>query len=133
MQNKISAELEARLLAWVSGEATADEIAELERLAAEKPELAARRRRIEATLRVVAEGLAPDREPMRMSESRRAALLKELESTAKAPEVAAVTPSLVALKRKQRMERQWMMAAAACVTVGLFLSFMLFPSYQKGR
>ncbi|HEY4989684.1 MAG TPA: von Willebrand factor type A domain-containing protein [Opitutaceae bacterium] len=131
-QNQISAGLEARLLAWVSGEATADEIAELERLVAGKPELAAHKRRIEATLRVVADGLAADREPMRMSESRRAALLKELGATAKAPEIA-VTPSLVALRRKQRMERQWMMAAAACVTVGLFLSFMLFPSYQKGR
>src|SRR5580692_10394528 len=69
-------EMEARIVAWISGETSASESAELEGLASEKPELAAFRRRVEAMQRLAAEAVAPDRETLRMSEERRAELME---------------------------------------------------------
>jgi Ca-activated chloride channel family protein len=129
-QDQVSAELEARMLAWLSGEASAQEAAELERLVAEKPMIAAHRRRIEAVIGLLKDGLAIDKAPMRLSDARRAALLREIGAPSKAPE-AEPTPTLVAIQRKHRIERQWMMAAAACLTIGLFLSLMFTPAYQR--
>jgi Ca-activated chloride channel family protein len=75
MQAWIEPELEARVVAWVAGEASAFEIAELERLMAEKPELAIFKRRIEAVHGLVGEAMRPDAQPLRMSAERRAKLL----------------------------------------------------------
>jgi protein TonB len=69
-------EMEARIVAWISGEASASESAELEGLAASRPELAAFRRRVEAMQRLAAEAVAPDRETLRLSEERRAELME---------------------------------------------------------
>ena len=86
MDTWIEPELEARVVAWVAGEASAFEVAELERLLTEKPELAVFKQRIEAVQGLVAEAAAPDREPMQLSESRRAQLLQTLGSGVAAPE-----------------------------------------------
>ena len=119
MPNQIPAELEARLVAWVSGEALPAEAAALELLAAGNPEVAALKRRLEAARKLAAAALAPDAQPLRLSPDRRAALLKTLAEAAAAdlpaPEVA-VLPSLGAVRRKQARERNWIMAAAACLT-----------------
>ena len=48
LQEWIDPELEARVVAWVLGEASEFEAAELERIVAQKPELAVFKRRIEA-------------------------------------------------------------------------------------
>jgi protein TonB len=69
-------EMEARIVAWISGEASASESAELEGLASSRPELAAFRRRAEAMQRLAAEAVAPDRETLRLSEERRAELME---------------------------------------------------------
>lgn len=69
-------EVEARIVAWIAGEASASERAELEGLAAAKPELAAFRRRVEAMQRLAAEAVAPDIETLRLSEERRAELME---------------------------------------------------------
>src|SRR5262245_43233325 len=75
MEAWIEPELEARIVAWVAGEASAFEIAELERVIAEKPELAIFKRRIEAVHGLVAEAALPDKETLRLSDERRAKVL----------------------------------------------------------
>lgn len=81
MQAWIEPELEARVVAWVAGEASAFEIAELERLVGEKPELAIFKRRIEAVQGLVGDAVRPDQAPLRLGDERRAKLL------------AAITPA----------------------------------------
>lgn len=133
-QGGSSGELEARITAWVAGEASAAEAAELERLAAENPEIAALRRRIEGLARLVAESVSPDREPMRLSKSRRAELLRVLRAppaTAAAASGAPLFPSLEALRRRQAIERRWILAVAACATCGVFLLLVVQPSFQR--
>ncbi len=76
MHGRASAELEARVVAWVAGEASASESAELERLAGAAPDVAAFRSQIEAMRRLAAEAVSPDREPLRLSEERRAELME---------------------------------------------------------
>src|ERR1044071_2167108 len=71
MNTWIEPELEARIVAWVAGEASPFEVAELERLVAEKPELAIFKRRIEAVHGLVGEAARPDAPPLRMSAERR--------------------------------------------------------------
>jgi protein TonB len=75
MQEPIPSELEARVISWVSGELSASESAELERLAAAKPEIAAFRSRVEAVRELAQAAVSPDREPLRLSEDRRAELM----------------------------------------------------------
>jgi len=76
--NAATAELEARVLAWICGEVPAAEAAEIERLAAERPELAEFKRQVEDAGRLVEEAVASDREPLRLSPGRRRALLRNL-------------------------------------------------------
>ncbi len=127
--------LEARIVAWVAGEASAFEVAELERLVREKPELAIFKRRIEAVRGLVMEAVAPEKEPLVLSPERRAKLLQAIGAPEKAgaakPEEPAV-PSLAVIFQKQRRQRRWMTAIAACLVFGLFAS-MLTPSFQKVR
>src|SRR5688572_31597679 len=78
MQAWIEPELEARVVAWVAGEASAFEVAELERLVVKKPELAIFKRRIEAVHGLMAEAARPDKEPLRLSDERRAKLLETI-------------------------------------------------------
>src|SRR5271169_4689606 len=78
IEKQIPAELEARVVAWVSGEASPSESAELERLTAERPDLAALKARIEAVRKLVSEAVSPDSEPLRLSAARREALLQSL-------------------------------------------------------
>src|SRR4051794_9511373 len=81
MNTWIDPELEARVVAWVAGEASPFEVAELERLVVEKPELAIFKRRIEAVHGLVGRAARPDAPPLRMSEERRASLLAALGAT----------------------------------------------------
>jgi Mg-chelatase subunit ChlD len=128
-KGKISADLEARIVAWISGEAPAAEAAELERLTAEHPGVAAFKKHIEATRNLVKEAVSPDPVPLRLSEARRGELLRALgRQETSAGDVVA---SLAALRRRQRIEHQWLLAAAACLVLGLFVSAMFIPSFQK--
>ena len=72
LQALIEPELEARLVAWVLGEASAFEAAEMERQIAEKPELAIFKRRIEAVHGLVGLAVRPEQEPLRLAPERRA-------------------------------------------------------------
>ncbi|MSU49114.1 MAG: DUF3520 domain-containing protein [Opitutus sp.] len=74
----IEPELEARLIAWVAGEVSEFDRAELERRVAARPELANFKRRIELVRELLAEAVKPDEQPLRLSAERRAKLLKTL-------------------------------------------------------
>jgi hypothetical protein len=134
-QPGIGPELEARMVAWVAGEASAFEAAELERLTGERPELAIFKRRIEAVQGLVAEAVRPDKEPLRLSPERRASLLQAI-GAAGIPEETAQTgapkvPRLWATRQWQAREHRWMLAVAACVVFGGFLFLLSVPSFQK--
>lgn len=132
-QTPAETELEACIVAWVSGEASAFEVAELERLVREKPELAIFKRRMEAVRGLVAEAVAPDTEPMRLSPEARAKLLQAIGVPEKAAAPGAPeVPSLAIAIQRHRKQQRWMLAAAACLVCGLFLSMMI-PSFQRVR
>src|SRR5579871_1028146 len=109
-------ELEARIVAWISGEASAFEIAELERLMTERPELAIFKRRIEAVRDLVAEAVRPEKEPLKLSDEARGKLLKAIgapHAGAPAEPKKEEKSVLVVYGRRQRTMHRWMMAAAA--------------------
>ena len=135
MQTWIEPELEARVVAWVAGEASAFEAAELGRLIGEKPELAIFKRRIEAVHGLVAEAARPDQAPLRLAPERRAKLLQ----TIGAPENAAAKPasglpvyppSSVARSQNRRYW-QWAAGIAACATLGVFLVQRMQPAFHR--
>lgn len=129
-------EIEARIVAWISGEASAFEAAELERLVREKPELAIFKRRIEAVRDLVADAVRPEKKPLKLSGEAREKLLK----TIGAPEAAASKESkkdedstLVVYGRRHRTLHRWMVAAAACLVCALLFVTFLTPSLQRVR
>jgi secreted protein with Ig-like and vWFA domain/Na+-transporting methylmalonyl-CoA/oxaloacetate decarboxylase gamma subunit len=132
MENSISPELEARIVAWVAGEASAFEAAELGRVAAEKPEIAAFKRRIEAAQGFVSEAVRPDKVPFRLAPERRAKLLQMINPAGNPVRPSAAdTPvylSPAALRRKQQSQFRWMMGAAACLLFGVFLVMQVVSS-----
>jgi len=70
--------LEARIVAWIMGEASDFEVAELTRLIAERPSLAEFKARTEATHNLIRQAAAPEAKPLRLSAPRRASLLAAL-------------------------------------------------------
>ena len=78
-ERELPPELEARIVAWVLGEASAFEAAELGRLCAEQPEVALFKRRIETVHELAGEAERPmsatERESLRLSAEKRAKLL----------------------------------------------------------
>jgi Mg-chelatase subunit ChlD len=133
-QDPAAAEGEARIVAWVLGEASPAEAAALAALVAATPELAAFKAQLEAGRKLVAEAAAADPTPLRLPEARRAALLRRLAVTARRAPAAQATDSdaLVVLRRRHQRARRWMLGVAACLAAGLFLTAIV-PSYQKVR
>ena len=137
LQAWIEPEVEARLVAWVLGEASAFEAAELERLIGEKPELAIFKRRIEAVHGLVGQALRPEQAPMRLTFERRAKILQtigapEARPTAGEPDGTVVRP-LAAIRRKQQRAWAWRIGFAACITFGAILAVSTIPSFQLTR
>jgi len=132
-------ELEARIVAWVVGEASAFEIAELTRIIAEKPELGIFKRRMEAVQGFAGEAIRPDQNPLRLSEERR---LKLLQAIGGGETVAsdAATPKPIAVdfntrKHAHRKYRQWVAAVttlAACAAIG-FIALQSVPHFRTFR
>jgi Ca-activated chloride channel family protein len=111
---------EARIVAWVLGEASEFEIADLKRLIAENPELAAFKRRIEAVHGLLGEAAKPDAEPWALAPERRAALAGALGAAAP---VAAVERPHVA----RRAARTALMMIAACIAGTLVVFKLVGP------
>src|SRR4051812_2391794 len=106
-------ELEARLVAWVAGEASPFEAAELDRLVAEKPEVAAFKREIEAVSGLISVAVAADVGPLRLSPERRVKVLEAIGAGKATPNVGAPAPSPGIAKRASRWNRyHWMWATA---------------------
>ncbi len=142
--NTLAPELEARVVAWIAGEASAFEAAELERLTIDKPEIAIFKRRMQAVQGLLAEAVRPEMEPLRLAPERRAKLLQALGAAEAEPETKAETKgikpkrlkapiiSMDAVWRAQRKHQKWIFRIAACLVLGLFFA-MSIPSFQKVR
>lgn len=112
-------ELEARIVAWVAGEASAFEAAELERIIAQRPQARAFFDRMNAANRLLGQAARPDPAPLRMSSEKRAKLLAALgEKAANAPQNSSL---LVYNRKAQTSRRVWrrFMTVAAGVMIGL--------------
>jgi secreted protein with Ig-like and vWFA domain len=130
-----SPELEARIVAWVLGEASAFEIAELERCIAEDPSLAVFKRRIEAVHGLVGAASSPEAKTLRMSPEKRAKLLvamganvagfAEPGSGSATPATATNDGSVAVYPLQGRRTRipVWAFSVAACLLVGLFVAY----------
>jgi Mg-chelatase subunit ChlD len=137
LPNDTHSEIEARIVAWVLGEASPFEIAELSRHIAENPELEIFKRRIEAVHGLVGEAVRPVKTPLVMSPERRAQLLATIgagvadqkESAAAATPVVTAQPAL--RPSGHRRFPAWLLPAAACLTVGLFTVVVLQPLSPK--
>jgi Ca-activated chloride channel homolog len=123
----LGAELEARVVAAVVGEASAFEAAELERIAAATPAVAEFKQRIESMHGLVAEAAERDPQPLRLSAERRAKLLATIGST-ETPAKENVLPLSYARKNAWRTQR-WIIGMAACAMFCVFLSIEVSPRF----
>ncbi len=78
IQSWTDPEMEARVVAWVTGEASEFEAAEMERIVAETPELEVFKRRIESVHGLVGAAFKSEGPGLRMSEERRSKLIERL-------------------------------------------------------
>lgn len=124
----IDAALEARVVAWVLGDASEFEAAELARIVEEKPELAVFKRRIEAVHGLVAEAVRPGGEPLRLSPERRQKVLDVIGSAAVAGGGPAVFPGRPS--KRSRLSR-WVLPLAACVVLGFAAVGLMMPVYNS--
>lgn len=121
----ITPELEARVVAWVLGEASDFEATVLEKLCAESPELAAFKRHIETVNGLVEEAAKPPKEPLRLSPQRRAKVLAA---------IGRPTPSFLAAEQAQKPRRSWhswALPMAACLTMMVLLAAVMIPTVGK--
>jgi secreted protein with Ig-like and vWFA domain/type II secretory pathway pseudopilin PulG len=125
----LSPELEARVVAWVLGEASAFEAAQLEVLCAEQPELAVFKRRLEAVHGLMGEAVRPLKTPLLLSPERRAKVLAVIGGDAPTIESVAVAPAK-ARKKARSWGVRWM-EIAACLAIMALLSVVLIPTVGK--
>ncbi|MEO7414347.1 MAG: von Willebrand factor type A domain-containing protein [Opitutaceae bacterium] len=136
LQTHIEPELEARLVAFVLGEASAFETAELERLVGEKPELGIFKRRIEAVHGLVGPAVRPEQAPLRLAPERRAKILEAIGAApARVPISEPNTPVLLVLdeaRRKRRKKWVWASSLAASVMFATTLAWRFRDSSSWG-
>ncbi len=124
----IDPELEARIVAWVLGECSPFEAAELERRVAENPALSVFKRRIEAVHGLVGQATKPVPAKLKLSADRREKLLATIGVPAgdDAGTVMALKP--LGSERSRRFPI-WLPAIAACLVVG-FVVFQTSKRYE---
>jgi len=130
----LTPELEVRAVAWVLGEATLAEAAELARLAAENVALADFKRHIEAVHGLVGAAARPVKdETLRLSDERRAKVLAVIgkDALAAGEERADVRGS--ATPRWVLAWNKWALPMAACITLCVLLGAVMFPSVGAAR
>lgn len=131
LQTWIDPELEARVVAWVVGEASEFEAAELARIVAEKPELAIFKRRIEVVHGLVTAASRLEMDPMRLSEERRRKLLEKLGHE------KAGAPAQVVAMPQGKAEGGWrfswgtVIGIAACLLVVALLGSISLPAFSS--
>lgn len=124
--------LEARLVAWIAGEASPFEAAELARLCAENPELEKFRRRVAAVHGLVAEAVRPAPTGFRLAPERRAKLLAALDQTA-SPAALGGSSTLAApatIFPAARRWTAWALPAAACLALLGLLAAIVIPTVE---
>ena len=124
--------MEARIVAWVLGEASAFEIAELERLCAEHPELELFHRRMLALQGLLVETVGEDHDDTqwKLPENKRQALDETL-GGAPVPHAAVPMPPL----KRKRSNWQWAGAAtgiAASLASALIVWRLYMPERESG-
>ncbi len=115
-------EIEARLVAWALGEASAFEAAELARIVETRPELGVFKRRIEAVHGLVREASRPEG-----SAALRLAPERRLKVAALLGVEAGPERKVAAFVEKPKRATRWLPLAAACLIVALIAGLM-FPS-----
>jgi Mg-chelatase subunit ChlD len=120
--------LEARIVSWVLGEASAFEAAELERLCKERPELLVFRRRMRALhgLLTEAEACQPDR-GWALPDSKRIAL-DELFGKTPVP-----SKELTIERRVRRSGRRTLLMIAACLILTVVIAGLMAPATLRQR
>jgi Mg-chelatase subunit ChlD len=120
--------LEARIVSWVLGEASAFEAAELERLCEERPELLVFRRRMRALhgLLTEAEACQPDRGWL-LPDSKRIAL-DELFGKTPVP-----SKELTIERRVRRSGRRTLLMIAACLILTVVIAGLMAPATLRQR
>ncbi len=135
LQTWIEPGLEARVVAWVLGEASPFEVAELERLVAEKPELAAYKRQVEAVHTLTRTAVRPDVQRLQLPPASRAKVLAKLGQPAKS---GPQSPVALRVAKKAARRPAWYrhaMEAAACFLIIGVLASIIIPtlgSVQEG-
>ncbi len=137
---ELTPETEARLVAWVAGEASAEEAAALERLAAANPAVREFQRQMEEVWGLVVEGMRAESEPVRLAPERREKLL----ATLRAPRTGAAPVALRERAATQPKSPSWWSwrgpriyfmssgLAAACL-VGLLFYRMQMPELYEAK
>lgn len=128
---ELSPELEARVVAWVLGEASAFEAAQLEVLCAQQPELAVFKRRLEAVHGLVGEAVKPLETPLLLSPERRAKVLAVIGGDA--PTIESVVAAPAKARKQARSWRGWVLPMAACFTVMALLAAVMIPTVGAVR
>ena len=123
---ELSPELEARVVAWVLGEASAFEAAQLEALCAEQPELAVFKRRIQAVHGLTGEAMKPLETPLLLSPERRAKVLAVIGG--EVPTVESVVAAPKKARKKTRSWQGWVMPMAACLALMGLLAAVIIPT-----
>lgn len=120
--------IEARIVAWVLGEASAFEVAELERLCEERPELLVFRRRMMALHQLLKDAAdSQGSEAWKLVPDKRRALDDLLGS----PPAAASAPMIE--KRVRRSGRRALLAIAACVIFTVVVGGLTAPMVGRQR
>ena len=107
--------LEARVVAWVLGEASDFEAEELKRLCEEQPELEVFRRRIEAVHGLAGEAMRAPLVDWKLPPQKRAKVLALMETPRERPEASMKE------KTKRHFGRRALLGLAACLLLGFFL------------
>lgn len=128
----IEPELEARVVAWVLGEASAFEIAELERSAAATPELALFKRRVEAAHGLAKAAHLPDRPALRLSPERRRVVL---ETIGEGKPAASRKVTALPFPRMGWLSSPWLIRVAACLVLAAVVAmfFSMSPMLRQGQ
>lgn len=121
----LTPELEVRMVAWLLGEATPAEAAELARLAEENPALAEFKRRIEVVHGLVGAAARPVSDAtLRLSDERRAKVLAVI-GDVRGKTTAGVTDQT---PRWVQAWNQWALPMAACITLCVLLGAVMIPA-----
>ncbi len=128
-------ELEAKIVAWVAGELSEFERAELERLVAARPELAKFRERMELVRDLVSEAVRAEAKPLRLSDERREKLLRTLGSAGEVrplrEQVVVLPPRTPWWRGRNRYQYFGVGGLLAGAAAAIALMFFRVPVYEE--